>query len=202
MPYSLTSPLRRPLVTPRLSLRPYSLADAPAYFEIAQRNRDHLSVHESGNVIFDIHCEADAVRVLRGFGTMWETRAGFPLGVFLRETHDFVGQVLLLETNAALPAYNLGFFGDCAQLNHGYVTEAARAALHFAFHELHAHRVGVWCDDRNVRSRRVAERCGFVREGHAREDKRHPDGSVSGSMCYGLLRDEFLANPSDDPARH
>lgn len=190
---SASSSLGRTLTTPRLLLRPYALNDAPEYFELAQRNREHLATHESGNVIFDIHCEADAVRVLRGFGTMWETRAGFPWGVFLRETGDFVGQIVLANTHPTLPAFNLGFFGDCAQANHGYVTEAARAVIDFAFRQLHAHRLGVWCDDQNVRSQRVAERCGFTREGHVRDDKRHPDGSISGSLCYGLLREEYDA---------
>jgi len=45
-----------------------------------------------------------------------------------------------------------------------------------------------------VPSWRVAERCGFSREGHLRAT--HPDmflkdGSPSGDYLYGLLRDEY-----------
>jgi RimJ/RimL family protein N-acetyltransferase len=56
---------------------------------------------------------------------------------------------------------------------------------------LKAHRVRIECDETNVRSYRVAERCGFSREGHFRENKKHPDGTMSGTLFYGLLGSEF-----------
>jgi aminoglycoside 6'-N-acetyltransferase len=37
----------------------------------------------------------------------------------------------------------------------------------------------------------VAERAGFVREGHLRQNKLNADGSVSGTLLYGLLRSEY-----------
>ncbi len=42
---------------------------------------------------------------------------------------------------------------------------------------------GFHCDDTNVRSRRVAERCGLVLEGHIRENKLNVDGTHSGRLC-------------------
>jgi RimJ/RimL family protein N-acetyltransferase len=39
----------------------------------------------------------------------------------------------------------------------------------------------------------VAERCGLVRERHFRENKRNPDGTMSGTLVYGLLKSEFEA---------
>jgi aminoglycoside 6'-N-acetyltransferase len=38
----------------------------------------------------------------------------------------------------------------------------------------------------------VAERCGFTQEGHLRETKRNTDGTISGTLYYGLLRREFV----------
>lgn len=191
MPLRQLRALPERLDTARLFLRPYRTDDAPWYFAMAQRNREHLARHESGNSIFSIHCEGDAARVLRDFAAQWQDRRAFVLGVFLRETAEFVGQIYLGVTNDALPALNLGFFADCAHVNQGYLTEAAQRALAFAFEDLCAHRVGLWCDDTNIPSRRIAERCGFRLEGHVREDKRHPDDSITGSLCFGLLRDEL-----------
>jgi aminoglycoside 6'-N-acetyltransferase len=51
------------------------------------------------------------------------------------------------------------------------------------------------CNELNLRSQRVAERCGFAREGHVREVHReivHPDGRFSGDYLYGLLHSEFV----------
>jgi ribosomal-protein-alanine N-acetyltransferase len=59
------------------------------------------------------------------------------------------------------------------------------------FSQLHAHRVRLECDETNLRSIRVAERCGMTREGYLRENRRDPDGSFHGSYIYGLLVSEF-----------
>jgi RimJ/RimL family protein N-acetyltransferase len=37
----------------------------------------------------------------------------------------------------------------------------------------------------------VAERCGFVREGHLRKNKLAPDGSYTGTLFFGLLKEEY-----------
>jgi aminoglycoside 6'-N-acetyltransferase len=92
-----------------------------------------------------------------------------------------------------LPEFEVGYFVDKDHEGQGYVTEAVKAALRFIFEHLQAHRVRLECDDTNARSYRVAERCGFTREGHLREVKKHADGTFSGTLCYGLLRSEFEA---------
>ena len=188
-----THSLPQRLDAARVYLRPYRAEDAPWYFTMAQRNRVHLARHESGNDIFNIHCVEDAAAVLAAFARSWLVRSAFPLGVFLRATDEFAGQIYLGVTNDALPALNLGFFADCAHVNQGYLTEAAQRALAFAFEDLGAHRVGLWCDDTNTPSRRIAERCGLRLEGHVREDKRHPDDTVTGSLCFGILKHEYTA---------
>ncbi len=190
MPLRQLRALPERLDTDRLFLRPYRAEDADWYYTMALRNHAHLERFESGNSIFDIHCEADTPKVLADFAKQWRERTAFFLGVFLRGSEEFVGQIYLGVTNPELPTLNLGFFTDCAHVNQGFTTEAARRALAFAFSDLGAHRIALWCDDTNHPSRRVAEKCGFVREGHIREDKLHPDGTITGSLVLGLLRAE------------
>lgn len=201
MPLLRLGALPERLDTARLFLRPYRAADAPWYFAMGQNNLEHLERHESGNTVFGMHCENDAAGVLRCFGKHWQERTAFALGVFLQGTEEFAGQLYLGVTHAGLPALNLGFFADCAHVNRGYMTEAALRVLAFAFADLGAHRVGLWCDDTNIPSRRIAERCGFRLEGHVREDKRHADGSITGSLCFGLLQGEYRAAVDMAPAR-
>jgi [ribosomal protein S5]-alanine N-acetyltransferase len=94
-------------------------------------------------------------------------------------------------SDAALPRYTLGFFADCEYEGRGYVAEAVRAVLHHLFNGQRAHKVDLRCDETNVRCWRLAERCGFQREARLREDKRNADGSISGSLCYALLREQY-----------
>lgn len=52
-------------------------------------------------------------------------------------------------------------------------------------------------DRLQLRCYQVAEQCGFVCEGHLRENKKHADGTLSGALYYGLLRSEFESGPGD-----
>jgi aminoglycoside 6'-N-acetyltransferase len=67
----------------------------------------------------------------------------------------------------------------------------------FCFKHLRAYRVRLECDDTNVRSYGVAERCGMVREGHIRENKKNADGRLSGTLLYGLLQSEYEAQKGE-----
>ncbi len=62
-----------------------------------------------------------------------------------------------------------------------------------AFEQLGANRVEIRCDVRNVRSRRVAERCGYVLEGTMRRDALATDGRLRDTLVFSLVREEYEA---------
>jgi len=179
--------------TERLVLRCYQPGDGQWYYAMSQRNRAHLARYESDNVVMTITSEEDAEIAVRDFAVGWAARSYFFLGAFSRETDAFVAQIYVGPINWDLPEFQIGYFADIDHAGQGYVTEAVRATLRFIFEHLKAHRVRLECDDSNVRSYRVAERCGMVKEGHIRENKKNPDGTISGTLHHGLLRSEFAA---------
>jgi RimJ/RimL family protein N-acetyltransferase len=180
-----------PLITERLILRPYVVDDAAQYYQVALRNRVHLARFEAENSLMQINSTADAEKVIRGFAEMWQSGRAYFLGAFLPETGEFAAQIYIGASNLSLPEYELGFIADCEHERRGYVTEAARAALAFIFTHLHAHRVRLECDDTNLRSSLVAERLGMPLEGHLHQNHPHPDGSITGTFLYGLLKSEW-----------
>jgi aminoglycoside 6'-N-acetyltransferase len=177
--------------TQRLYLRPYRAGDGPMYFAVGQKNRDHLARYETENFIRTLGSVEEAEQMVQELAASWEEQSSFFMGAFDKQTDEFVAQIYIGPMNWDVPELELGFFVDCDYEGRGYVTEAARAALRFSFEHLDAHRVSLHCDDGNVRSARVAERCGMRQEGHVRENKRWPDGSLSGTLSYGMLRREF-----------
>ena len=176
----------------RLHLRAYSPGDGPMYFQVGQKNRAHLQRYESGNIILAARSEDEAERIIAEICAAREEQRYFLLGAFDRISMEFVAQVYVGVINRELPEYEVGYFADCEHEGQGYVSEAVQAVLNWIFRDLGAYRVSLGCSDTNLRSARVAERCGFVLEGHLRENKRDQDGVYSGELRYGLLRREFL----------
>jgi ribosomal-protein-alanine N-acetyltransferase len=179
--------------TARLVVRTYQPGDGSMYFAMSQRNKSHLARYESGNAVMKINTVEEAELVVRDFIADWKTRSAFFMGAFRRDTGEFAAQIYNGMVNWDLPEFELGYFADVDQQGQGYVTEAAKAALNFSFKYLGAQRVRLETDDTNLRSFRVAEACGMVKEGWIRENHRHADGSITGTLIYGLLRTEFLA---------
>lgn len=196
---SLDIPTR--IETERLYLRGYEPGDGPWYYAMGQKNQAHLTRYEAGNAVMSIHSEQDAEAVMREFAAAWAARDCFFLGAFERASHEFVAQIYVGPVNRDLPEFQVGYIVDREHEGYGFVTEAVRATLGFIFEHLNAHRVSLECDDTNVRSYRVAERCGFVREGHIRENRRNPDGTLSGTFHYGLLKSEFEARRRADDGK-
>ena len=184
------------LETDRLTLRSFQPGDGEWYFAAGQRNRAHLAEYEAGNVILEARSSAEAEDIVHDLAAIWDKGRNFFLAGFEKGHDEFVVQIYIGQVNADLPEYEIGYFVDQDHEGRGYVTEAVMAALRFCFEALSAQRVSLECDDTNVRSWKVAERCGFVKEGHRRENKKHADGSFTGTVYYGLLRAEFNANQS------
>jgi len=175
----------------RIYLRRYEAGDGQWYYAMSQKNRTHLAQYEADNVVMSIESEQHAEVVVRELAAEWMARSCFFMGAFDRETDEFVAQVYIGPVNWDVPELEIGYFVDFDHEGHGYVTEAVRAAMGFIFEHLKAHRVRLQCDDTNERSWRVAERCGMVREGHFRENKKNTDGNLCGTLCFGLLKREF-----------
>jgi ribosomal-protein-serine acetyltransferase len=58
--------------------------------------------------------------------------------------------------------------------------------VRFAFEHLGAARLECFADEANQRSRRVAERAGFVLEKIRRDERRDPDGTPRHMCVYAL----------------
>jgi RimJ/RimL family protein N-acetyltransferase len=61
-----------------------------------------------------------------------------------------------------------------------------------AFETLQAQRVAIACEPRNERSRQVAERLGFVREGYLRNMHCGPDGTPCDLLIFALVPDDYV----------
>lgn len=175
----------------RFALRSYRPGDGGMYYAAGQRNRQHLQRYEAGNVLLSPQSEAEAEELVQDLADAWASRRSFFAGIFDKESGAWLGQIYIGVVSWQTAEFELGYVIDQEHEGRGVIAESVEAALGFIFHHLRARRVRIRCDDTNERSQRVAERAGFVLEGHLRQDHRHPDGSFSGTCLYGLLASEF-----------
>lgn len=182
------------LATERLIVRAYREGDGLAYFEVCQRNREHLVPFEAKNPARSIQNVDEAEVLMRQFIASWAARSAFFLGAWAKDSQHFVAQIYIGPVDWDLPEFEIGYFVDKEHEGQGFVTEAVQTVMRSLFLDVGAHRLRIGCNEMNTRSWRLAERCGFVREGHLRQTHKEvlrEDGSYSGDYFYGLLRTEF-----------
>lgn len=186
-----TIPFPEQLLGRRILLRPYSASDATSVKEAVEESRDLLrpwmpwwQTHQTIEESIDF-CVRSRAR--------WMLRHTMNFGIWERATGRYVGGTGFNEPDWKVRKFEIGYWLRESAVGHGYVTEAVRVLTRAAIERLDANRVEIHCDARNNRSRRVAERCGFLLEGTLRRDALTTDGSLRDTLIYGLIREEYEA---------
>jgi ribosomal-protein-alanine N-acetyltransferase len=180
-----------PFDSARLMLRSYQPGDGKWYYAMSVKNHAHLQRFEAENAAANIANDAEAEVIVGDLEAEWKNRRSFFIGAFEKLSGEFAAQIYVGVVDWNLPEFQIGYFADVDHEGRGFVTEAVKATLAILFNQLGAHRVRLECNEANLRSIRVAERCGMTREGYLRENRRNPDGSFSSSYIFGLLSSEF-----------
>lgn len=115
-------------------------------------------------------------------------RRDLRLHLYLRDGGEFVGSSGLHRIDWAVPRFEIGYWLRTSMSGRGFATEATRRIAGFAFDELRAERVEIWCDARNERSAAVATRAGFTLEARLSRNRIGADGTLSDSLCFVRLR--------------
>lgn len=171
------------LETGRLLLRAWSLNDLGDFFELAGGPNIGPNAgwkpHES---------KADSLATLNRFIERDETwavvekssgKAVGAVGLHRDDKRDFEG------------ARMLGFMLNESYWGRGYMTEAAKSALKFAFDEMGLAIVSACYFPGNERSGRVIEKLGLRREGVLRMCCVLYNGLVCDEICCSITREEY-----------
>lgn len=105
----------------------------------------------------------------------WEENAkndiDYHFGIFLSTNDSLIGSVNLYQVRRE-PVFNaiVGYVLDQEQNGKGYMTEAVKQLVDFAFNTIHLHRLEAGVMPHNIGSIRVLEKAGFQKEGIARSN--------------------------------
>ena len=111
--------------------------------------------------------------------------------LYARRADGSLGRLLggtgLHRMDWAVRRFEIGYWIRPEAAGQGHVTEAVRLLTALAFDRLSARRVEIRCDPRNVKSRAVAERCGFELEGILRNETLGVDGHARDTCVYSRI---------------
>jgi [ribosomal protein S5]-alanine N-acetyltransferase len=107
-----------------------------------------------------------------------------------RGSRQVIGTTLLFRFDKSNARAEVGYALSRTYWGAGYMLEAMKAFVAFAFEQVSLRRLEAEIDPRNLSSAKLLERLGFVREGHLRE-RWAMKGEVTDSGLYGLLRTEW-----------
>ena len=173
------------LTTERLRLAPRVPDYAEAVCGYYARNRAHLDPWEPARAP-DFFTLAYHRRELE---ITWRAQIRDECARFAVHLHDRDEVLALINLwdirRGAIQAAILGYSVDRAHEGHGYVTEAVRAVIAYAFGALALHRIETSYHPTNQRSGRVLQRLGFSVEGYAR-DYLYIDGAWRDAILVGL----------------
>ena len=111
------------------------------------------------------------------------------MALFLtRDGGELVGGSGLHKADWTLRQFEVGYWGRTRFAGAGLVTEGVRALARHAIEMLGANRVFLTTDERNLRSRALAERAGFEYEGTLRQDRLDLQGRLRNTRVYAIVR--------------
>jgi len=170
----------------RVILRMPQIADYGPWAELRAESRTHLQPWEPTWPRDDLTKAAFKRRAKHHYR---EARAdqGYAFLVLDAIDEHLVGGVALTNAQRGVTqSASLGYWLGRSETGRGFMTDAVRTILQFSFGVLRLHRIEAATQPANIASIRVLERCGFLREGYARDYLRI-DGIWRDHLLFGVI---------------
>lgn len=163
----LTRRRRVRIDTERMTLRPPQHGDYREWVALRDASRDFLVPWEPAWAHDHLSRKAFTNRV---YWAQRSVASGSAVPLFLiRRADDALLGAITLDNIARGPSQSatLGYWIGAAHSRQGYMAEAIRGVVHYAFHTMDLSRIQAACLRENAASRGLLEKCGFKYEGVA-----------------------------------
>lgn len=174
------------ILTERLLIRPFTLADAPAVQHIA----GHIEVHQTTQYIPHPYPDGLAESWIESLAPAYDQGLQMICGIEVRREKLLIGSIGL-DFHKEHENASLGYWMHPGYWNQGYCTEAAKGMVAFGFNVLKLHRIHAKHLVRNPASGRVMQKIGMRHEGVERESTKIR-GVFESMVNYAVLRSDFM----------
>ena len=165
-------------------MRTLAVDDARAFNETVNANRNYLTKFMPWAA--ELIKLEDSEEVIESWRVALENETDLNMGVFYGDI--YIGNIGLHYMDSKNRESMIGYWIDEKYQGKGIVTACARAIVNHAFDERGLNRVYIYCAVENLKSKAVAERLGFFREGVLREAELLCDGVFHDRYVYALTK--------------
>lgn len=174
------------MVFDNFTIRLLTIDDLDAYFHLIEKNRERLEDFFSGTVSKTKTFE-DTKNFLLDIVQRVKDKTYFPYLIIDDSTQKIAGFVDLKNIDWNIPKSEMGLFIDKDYANQGISTKAFKLFCDFCFTEYKFQKLFLRTHHNNTFARRVAEKCGFEKEGNIRRDYRTTSGEIVDLIYYGRI---------------
>jgi len=173
------------------TLRLYDLKDAPQLVLLFERNRSRLLDYfpNTARTVNDIASCETYIQNKIDLASRGEAYSY----LIISPSDQPIGFVNLKSIDREVSKGELSYFIDEASEGKGIISSAIHQTIKHAFIDLGLNKLFIRLSTINERSRRVAERQGFILEGTLRKDFLTGGDVLTDIYYYGLLREEWLS---------
>ena len=171
----------------RIALKKHevSFAKAEEIFALVDKNRQYLSKW-LGWVDGSQKAE-DSFAFLLYADECWKSYKEMIYGVYLGK--DLIGSVSCFNMDYDNASGEIGYWMSEDVSGNGYMSEAVELLENELF-DNGFNRITIGCDDKNISSQKVAEKCGYKLDGIMRQDRVIKEGIYKNSRIYSKLKSE------------
>ncbi len=176
--------------TDKTVLRQYSEGDGKLFFDLIHKNKDRLA-DSFPSILANAFNEITTEYFIQNKIIEWYEKKSFAFGIWLKGSGEYIGHLNVKNIDWVIPRAELAYFISGEYEGRGIMKEVLTALVKFCFEELEMNRIFVRVLTGNERSYKLAERCGFTKEGTMRKDHRTFDGDLVDLFYYGLTIDDY-----------
>ncbi|MBA4407051.1 GNAT family N-acetyltransferase [bacterium] len=170
----------------RLILRKIILDDAPDIFEYA-----HMPEVAEFLPWFPHQTIQDSIDFIKFAEEKFASDEWIILGIELKENRKLIGSIDIRGWNSVNNYADIGYVISKNFWGKGIMTEALKAVIKYCFDELRLNRIEAHCEEANIGSWKVMEKCGMKNEGTLRE-KIFVKNRYRSMKMYSILRSEYI----------
>jgi len=177
------------LITDRLVLRDYLIEDLEKHHELFSNNTvmRYLQDIKTNTIEESKQNLQNCIDEL-----LSKNRKLYSFIIENKVTNEFIGEIgyTVMKNTPYGKLVHLGYFILEEYWNKGFVTEALKRILEYAFVENNVYRIHTGCFKENIGSERVMQKCGFTKEAEFKEYALH-EGKLKDRVEYRLLKTEW-----------